>query len=327
MTNKTIKPACSIIIRCCNEEEHIGRLISGILAQNINDTEIIVVDSGSSDATLSIASRYPVKIVQIKQEDFSFGYSLNIGCATATSNCLVLASAHVYPVYNDWLEKLLTPFSDRNIAIVYGKQRGNETTKYSEHRIFDRWFPEKSNLNQDYPFYNNANAAIRKELWEKLPYNEELTGIEDIDWSKRVLGLGYRIAYNADAEVIHVHNETPQRIFNRYRREAMAMKSIFPYEHFSLYDFFKLYISNIVSDGFYACHDRVFFRSLLSILVFRLMQFWGTYRGFSQHDDITSRMKNTFYYPNILKPPRKVHAPSAPDRKIDYSKYYFRNDL
>lgn len=320
ITHNTIKPVCSIIIRCCNEEQHIGRLISGILAQNVKETEIIIVDSGSNDATLAIASRYPVKIIEIKQEDFSFGYSLNIGCAAATGNFLVLASAHVYPVYHDWLEKMLAPFSDHNIAVVYGKQRGNEMTKYSEHRIFDHWFPETSNLNQDYPFCNNANAAIRKELWEKLPYNEELTGIEDIDWSNRVLGLGYRIAYNADAEVIHVHNETPQRIFNRYRREAMAMKQIFPHERFSLYDFLKIYTVNIVSDGFHACHDRIFFRSLLGILVFRLMQFWGTYCGFSQHQGITSQMKKTFYYPNDLKAINKEKTPSATERKIDYSR-------
>ncbi|WP_200895198.1 MULTISPECIES: glycosyltransferase [unclassified Methanosarcina] len=44
----------SIIIRCYNEEEHIGRLLSGITPQTVKDVEIILVDSGSTDATLSI---------------------------------------------------------------------------------------------------------------------------------------------------------------------------------------------------------------------------------------------------------------------------------
>ncbi|NEO00616.1 MAG: glycosyltransferase, partial [Moorea sp. SIO3I7] len=48
-------PEISIIIRCYNEEEHIGRLLSGIMQQTIQDVEIIVVDSGSTDATPSIA--------------------------------------------------------------------------------------------------------------------------------------------------------------------------------------------------------------------------------------------------------------------------------
>ncbi|NEQ09520.1 MAG: glycosyltransferase, partial [Moorea sp. SIO4E2] len=65
-------PETSIIIRCYNEEQHIGRLLSGIMQQTIQDVEIIVVDSGSTDATPSIASRYPVKLLSIKPEEFSF---------------------------------------------------------------------------------------------------------------------------------------------------------------------------------------------------------------------------------------------------------------
>jgi hypothetical protein len=74
----------------------------------------------------------------------------------------------------DWLERMLARFADPQVALVYGKQRGNETTKYSEHQVFAKWFPEKSNLNQDHPFCNNANAAIRWSLWEQLPYDETL---------------------------------------------------------------------------------------------------------------------------------------------------------
>src|SRR5438552_9492978 len=98
-------PKVSIIIRCHNEEEHIGRLLSGILQQTIKDVEIILVDSGSTDATLSIARRYPVRILHIAPQEFSFGRSLNRGCEAAEGELLVFASAHVYPLYKDWLEK------------------------------------------------------------------------------------------------------------------------------------------------------------------------------------------------------------------------------
>ena len=64
----------SIIIRAYNEERHIGRLLEGILKQNVEPAKIVLVDSGSTDATLSIASRYPVELIQISPEDFTFGY-------------------------------------------------------------------------------------------------------------------------------------------------------------------------------------------------------------------------------------------------------------
>lgn len=296
-----LQPRCSIIIRCYNEEQHIGRLLSGLMQQTVRDVEIIVVDSGSTDATVAIASRYPIKLVTIRPEDFSFGRSLNLGCRHATGEFLVMASAHVYPVYTDWLEQLLKPFDDPSIGLTYGKQRGNSVTQYSEHQIFATWFGEESVTYQSHPFCNNANAAVRRALWEQLPYDETLTGLEDLDWAKRAMKLGHRIAYSADAEIIHVHDEPAHRVFNRYRREAIALKHIFPQEHFNLWDFVRLFTSNTVSDYYHALHDGALRKNLISIPVFRFMQFWGTYRGFSRRGALTSQLKQTFYYPRGLK--------------------------
>ena len=311
--------SCSIIIRCHNEEKHIGKLLTGITQQTIKDVEVIVVDSGSTDATLAIASRYPVKIITIKPEEFSFGHSLNVGCAAATGEFIVIVSAHVYPLAKDWLEKMLLPFQDSSIVLVYGKQRGNDQTKYSEHQVFARWYPKKSILYQSHPFCNNANAAIRKNLLERLHYNEELTGLEDIDFAKRAIELGYHISYAAEATIIHVHDEIPSRLYNRYRREAIALKRIFPEERFHFYDFFRLFFSNVLTDYYHAWHDGVLLKNLREIPEFRFMQFWGTYRGFAYQGTVASRLKQTFYYPNEMA--RRDHQPIEKDPKqlIDYS--------
>jgi rhamnosyltransferase len=311
-------PPCSVVIRCYNEEQHIGRLLDGIQQQTIAPVEIIVVDSGSTDRTVEIARQYPVKLVSIRPEEFSFGRSLNLGCQAATSELIVIASAHVYPVYRDWLEQLLKPFADPQIALVYGKQRGNEVTKYSEHQIFAAWFPEESNPNQSHPFCNNANAAIRRSLWQQVAYDESLTGLEDLDWARRVMPLGYGLAYSAEAEIIHVHEETPRRIYNRYRREAIALKCIFPQEHFNSWDFVRLFITNTFSDYYHAFHDHQLIDNLWSIPVFRFMQFLGTCRGFAQRVPVTSQLKQTFYYPRGFKRSRPL-SDTAQRRAIDYS--------
>ena len=106
----------SLVIRCLNEGKHIGRLLSGVTQQSVEDVELIVVDSGSTDDTLSIVSEYSVKLLTIAPEDFSFGRSLNLGCQAATKDIIAIASAHVYPTYKDWLEQLVSPFSDPEIA-------------------------------------------------------------------------------------------------------------------------------------------------------------------------------------------------------------------
>jgi rhamnosyltransferase len=286
---------CSIVIRAFNEGQHIGRLLEGLRQQTITDVEIILVDSGSTDQTVSVAEAFGARIVRIPSAEFTFGRSLNFGLRAATRELVVIASAHVYPVYPDWLESLLRPFKDENVALTYGKQRGPASAKYSEQQIFQQWYPDVSKLEQTTAFCNNANAAIRKSLWEKNPYDETLTGLEDLAWAKWAKEQGYAISYVAEAEIIHVHNETPRGVFNRYRREAMAYKKIYPESHFNAYDFLRLTTTNIFSDLWHAARERVFWKNAASILWFRFMQFHGTRLGHRETSLITPQLRETFY--------------------------------
>jgi len=316
------EPRCSIVIRAYNEEKHIGRLLAGILAQTVGEVEVILVDSGSTDATVAVASRYPVRVVSIAPDDFTFGRSLNRGCAEARGEFVAIASAHVYPVYPDWLDQLLKPFEDPKVALTFGKQRGNSTTRFSEHQVLASWFPETSRI-LDHPFCNNANAAIRRALWLEHPYNEEIPALEDIEWASWAMEQGHRIAYSSEAEVVHVHNEDRRAVYNRYRREAMALRRIRPQEQFHLEDLLRLYASNLISDAWHALHEGVFWQKLGEIAWFRWMQFWGTYRGFAEPGPLTSRLKEAFYYPRALARPRvSVDRPVAP---IDYHAAQVRN--
>jgi glycosyltransferase involved in cell wall biosynthesis len=287
---------CSIVIRAYNEEKHISRLLEGIKQQTLRDVEIILVDSGSTDSTVPIAESFGARIVRIAAEAFTFGRSLNFGVREAAREFIVIASAHVYPVYPDWLESLLRSFEDERVALTYGKQRGPDTAKYSEQQIFHQWYPDTSNLNQPTAFCNNANAAIRKSLWEKHPYDESLTGLEDLAWAKWAKEQGYKIAYVAEAEIVHVHNETPRGVYNRYRREAMAFKKIYPESHFSVYDFVRLTVANILSDLWHAARDRVLWKNFASIFWFRFMQFHGTRMGHRETSLVTPQLRQTFYY-------------------------------
>lgn len=293
---------CSIIIRSYNEEKHIGRLLEGIRHQTVKDVEIILVDSGSTDSTVSVAESFGARIVRIPSAEFTFGRSLNYGVRAATRELVVIVSAHVYPVYPDWLETLLRPFDDDKVALTYGKQRGPDFAKFSEGQIFHQWYPDVSKPRQETAFCNNANAAIRKSLWEKNPYDETLTGLEDLAWAKWAKEQGHAIAYVAEAEIVHVHNETPRGVFNRYRREAMAFKRIHSEAHFNLYDFLRLTIANILSDLWHAAHGRVLLKNLASIFWFRYMQFHGTRIGYRESGSLTAQLRETFYYARERKP-------------------------
>jgi len=304
-------PACSIVIRAYNEEKHIGRLLQGIQEQDLKKVQVILVDSGSTDGTRSIARENAVEVIEIDPREFTFGRSLNLGIAQASAPLIVVASAHVYPVYPDWLTRLLEPFEDSNVGLVFGKQRGADTTHFSEHQIFHHWYPEVSVRRQSHPFCNNANAAIRRSLWLQHPYDETLPGLEDLEWGKWVQEQGHGISYIAEAEVIHVHNESLDGIYNRYKREAMAFKRIYPQETFSVQDLNHLFMQNVISDWKEASRQKVLLHNWLRIAGFRWRQFYGTYQGYRQAGPLTWQLKKAFYYP------RDTHQPGRQTGRRD----------
>jgi glycosyltransferase involved in cell wall biosynthesis len=286
----------SVVIRAYNEAAHLGRLLEGISHQTVKDVEIIVVDSGSTDGTPAIAEKGGARLVHIPPEEFTFGRSLNMGLQVARGELAAIASAHVYPVYPDWLERLFEPFNDPQIVLTYGKQRGDERSRFPEQEIFARWYPEQSARPQDHPFCNNANAAIRRSAWQAQPYDETLTGLEDLAWAGKAQAVGGRIAYIAEAEVVHCHNETPRGVFNRYRREAMAFKRIYPEAHFNAYDFVRNLSASIAFDLLHASRQGVLLRNLASIFWFRWSQFRGTFSGYRHASLVTPELRQTFYY-------------------------------
>ncbi len=304
-------PDCSIVIRAYNEEKHLGQLLSGIERQVGVRAETILVDSGSTDQTVAIAGEFPVTILSISPSEFTFGRSLNLGCRRASGEFIVLASAHVFPVYPDWLQRLLEPLQDPRVALSYGKQRGSRSTRFSEHQVFAKLFPDLPPSQLAHPFCNNANAAIRRELWLKRAYDEDLPGLEDLEWGAWAIAQGRQLKYVPEAEVIHVHDETPRQVYNRYKREAIALKRIWPSERFSLAEFFKLYLSNVANDSRQAGRQRVLIRELRGILWFRWLQFWGTYRGFGHRGPLTRELKRALYYP-----PGPLASRSAPPREV-----------
>jgi glycosyltransferase involved in cell wall biosynthesis len=290
-------PKVSIVIRCYNEADHIGTLFEEIRKQAFEDYEVVVVDSGSTDGTLELIHQADANLQHIKKESFSFGRSLNIGCEAARGELLVFISAHCYPSDEDWLGNLVAGFEDPKVAVVYGKQRGIPQSHFSERQIFRRWFPESSSPRQDDPFSNNANCAIRRDLWADRPYDEALTGLEDVAWAQQVMREGWWVAYRADAGVVHVHNESPSQIRNRYRREAITFQKVFPGEHFNVWDFVRLSMRNVSADWTAASKESSLVANLWPIVRFRVSQFAGTYQGFHMRRPPSSDLKRRFYYP------------------------------
>jgi len=285
----------SIVIRTYNEEKYLEEIINQILIQNYKKIEIIVVDSGSIDRTIEICNKYSdyVRLIHIPKETFSFGRSLNIGIDAAIGEFCVFISGHCIPDDEHWLGELIKPKkNNEKIILSYGKQYGVETSKFSEHQIFNTWFPDFSIENQDNPFCNNANSCIRKSFWENNhKFDETLTGLEDVDYGVKILESGNYISYVAESKVKHIHDETYSQIKWRYEREAITFYKININEQFNFNDFLKYFFLNFFND----LNQKYGFVNIISIIRFRYNQFMGTYKGYKYISKRRS-LKNKFYW-------------------------------
>lgn len=289
----------SIVIRTYNEAAHIGALLEGIAGQRIDHDEVetIVVDSGSTDGTMKIAESFGVRLLHIKKEEFSFGRSLNIGCAAARGDALVFVSGHCRPATPDWLSELIHPLGKDEVAYSYGRQIGNGKSYLSECQIFEKYFPSDSRIPQEGFYCNNANSALLKTVWQEHRFDEELTGLEDMKLAKRLVYQGLKIAYVASAPVFHLHQESWGQVRRRFEREAIALQHIMPEVHLSLTDCFRYWLNAALLDLHAAQKDGVVLRRAKEIVLYRLMQYWGAYAGNHMHRYLSRCRKEAYYYP------------------------------
>lgn len=219
-------PEVSIIVRSKNEETWIGHCFSMLQKQTHQDFEVILVDNLSSDQTVEIAKRHHVdKIVNI--EEFLPGKAINDGIRSSSGKYIVCLSAHCLPKNEYWLSNLKSNFEKgHNIAGVYGRQLPLNFTDPIDKRDLMTVFGLDQKIQiKDY-FFHNANSMIRRDIWEKFPFDEKVTNIEDRVWGKAVVKAGYRLAYDPEAAVFHYHGINQKNNAERVRGVVSILEHV-----------------------------------------------------------------------------------------------------
>ena len=293
----------SIVIRTLNEARHLGDLLEMIAKQDVRGhaVEVVLVDSGSTDGTVEIAQRKGAKIVTITKQEFSFGRSLNRGCEAAKGDALVMISGHCIPTDENWLFNLCDPLDKGIVSYTYGRQIGDDDSNYSERRIFAKYFPETSAIPQDGFFCNNANSALSRAAWAEFRFDEELTGLEDMELAKRMVIAGHKVGYVADATVFHHHQESWAQVRRRFEREAIALQSIMPEVQLSRFDVLRFFTVSTLGDLRSASRNGITSTSKTDMIRYRWNQFVGSYKGNHEHKVISRQAKERFFYPHVSK--------------------------
>ncbi len=210
------KPLVSIIIRSKNEEKWIDSCLRSIFNQKFKNFEVLLIDNFSKDNTKKIATKYEVKILNIK--NYKPGLAINKGVIKSSGSILVILSAHCIPTNNKWLSNLIKPLKDKNVAGVYGRQEPLSYSSDIDKRDLINTFGLDKIVQKKDPFFHNANSALLKSIWKKFKFNEKVDSLEDRVWGQNVIDAGYKIIYEPQSSVYHYHginqNLNPIRLKN-----------------------------------------------------------------------------------------------------------------
>lgn len=216
----------SLIILCRNEARNIAPCLEAVFAQKgAGPFEVIAVDSGSTDETPALVRRYPVRIEEIPAHAFHHARTRNYAAGFANGEILVYLAADALPVSENWLRMLLSNFEDSQVGAVYGRHlpksgssREREETLGAVYGV-ERLVKEaatREQLGYRYYHFSTVNAAIRRNVWERTRFPEELKVFEDLGIAKRILDGGWKIVYEPEASVYHSHHHTTAGLFMRY---------------------------------------------------------------------------------------------------------------
>jgi CMP-N-acetylneuraminic acid synthetase len=197
-------PKVSIVIRTKNEERWIGACLTSVFGQDFKDFEVIVVDNESQDKTVEKAKQFNVKVINYSGE-FRPGKAINEGIRNSSGKYIVCLSGHCVPVNNQWLTSLVEDIKSPEAAGVYGRQEPFSFSSAFDKRDLMITFGLDKKIQTKDSFFHNANSIIKKSVWEEIPFNEEVTHIEDRVWAREVLKRGYKIIYEPKASVYHYH--------------------------------------------------------------------------------------------------------------------------
>ena len=226
----------SVVVPTLNAARWLPTLFRQLAIQQPGPpTEVILVDSGSTDETLSLAQAEPtVKVISIAS--FTHGGARNLGIREASGDIVILMTQDAAPENEYWMRKLVAPLSDPDVAAVYSRQVPRDDASPME-RFFlhDRFPAGVRDVRRHhgagppvYPqtFFSNVSSAARRDVWQRFPFDETLLMSEDQQFARDVLSAGMALVYEPSSVVLHSHTYTLWQTFKRYFDSVVAFRQL-----------------------------------------------------------------------------------------------------
>ena len=189
--------------------------------------EIIVVDSSSSDDTVSIARVSRRADTSHSKQEFDHGGTRSFMGTLAKGDILVYLTQDALPLNEGAVPALVSKLlEDERIGAAFGRQIPHrDATPFAQHlREFNypavshtRAIEDCDQYGMKTFFCSNSFAAYKRKALENVGwFKAGLLMGEDMQACAKMLVNGFHIAYVADAVVYHSHNYSMQQEFKRY---------------------------------------------------------------------------------------------------------------
>jgi rhamnosyltransferase len=221
--------------------KNAGDLFREVLAalsrcEGVEQSEILMIDSGSEDRTLEYAQRHGhIRIHRIPPSEFGHGKTRNLAARLTTRPILAFLVQDATPANREFLCNLIQPLARPKVAGVCGRQIAYGWSNRVERMFLEHTYPDDSKdraadgsrpLRIHDMFFSNVCSALRRAVWEKIPFDETLIMSEDQAWAKAALLQGYRIVYEASAIVYHSHNYKLLDVLRRNFDSGLSLRGV-----------------------------------------------------------------------------------------------------
>ena len=212
------------------EREKLTKLIDWLNKQTVKPSRVFfmqtLVEKNEDEEVLQMLQKAEnVEIVPIEKKDFDHGGTRNKGAALSKADYMLFMTQDAVPVDAYLIENLVQAMEEEEAATAYGRQLPDDTVGVIEHYTREFNYPAKSYVKSQKDletmgiktyFCSNVCAMYRKDVYEKMGgFVLHTIFNEDMIMASKVIQAGYKIAYVAEAMVIHAHKYTYRQQFTR----------------------------------------------------------------------------------------------------------------
>ncbi len=229
------KATVSIIIPTLNASVELGSLLEMLLKQTLCPDEILVLDSESNDDTVEIAKKYPLtRVIEIKRADFDHGGSRDLAFRAAHGDIVLFLTQDAMPSGDKYVEAIVKSVLQEGVASACGRQIARADAPLYEKFTREYNYPPQSNVRDASDierlgikafFLSDACSAYRREAYLAVGgFDHPILTNEDMLIAAKFLTAGYKIAYCAEAAILHSHLYSLRQEYERNYKIGFVME-------------------------------------------------------------------------------------------------------